>query len=273
MWPSGGRKAACASFPATRRAARVSRLLPPEFPLPDRRLSLRGVGGALRLPGRDAVPRRGGRHAPRVPAAARARASGPRPAHAHPRRSRLRHGALSLLRQGQLSALALCALDLSPYYLGEAQKALASWPEVEFIQGKSEAMPLASGAADIVTALYLFHELPPKIRAQTAREIARLLKPKGTFILLELVADGRPHGFRRASRGFSGKLPRALLRLLRAPGSRRAVWCRGALLARGKPGVPVEGRGVRESVIVTHSLVALDARNKSEHDTGWCMVR
>ncbi len=86
--------------------------------------------------------------------------------------------------------LRLCALDLSPYYLGEARKALASWPAVEFIQGKAEATPLASGAADIVTALYLFHELPPKIRAQTAREIARLLKPKGTFILLDSLQTG-----------------------------------------------------------------------------------
>jgi ubiquinone/menaquinone biosynthesis C-methylase UbiE len=81
-------------------------------------------------------------------------------------------------------------LDLSPYYLGEARKTLATWPAVEFIQGKAEATPFASGAADIVTALYLFHELPPKIRAETAREIARLLKPKGTFILLDSLQLG-----------------------------------------------------------------------------------
>jgi len=86
--------------------------------------------------------------------------------------------------------LSLCAVDLSPYYLGEARKALASWPAVEFVQGKAEAVPLASGAADIVTALYLFHELPPKIRVQTAREIARLLKPCGTFILLDSLQTG-----------------------------------------------------------------------------------
>jgi ubiquinone/menaquinone biosynthesis C-methylase UbiE len=61
---------------------------------------------------------------------------------------------------------------------------------VDLIQGKAEAVPLGDGAADIVTALYLFHELPPKIRAETAREIARLLKPKGTFILLDSLQMG-----------------------------------------------------------------------------------
>jgi ubiquinone/menaquinone biosynthesis C-methylase UbiE len=86
--------------------------------------------------------------------------------------------------------LRVCALDLSPYYLSEARKTLSRWPAVELIQAKAEATPLASGTADIVTALYLFHELPPKIRVQVAREIARLLKPKGTFILLDSLQMG-----------------------------------------------------------------------------------
>jgi ubiquinone/menaquinone biosynthesis C-methylase UbiE len=86
--------------------------------------------------------------------------------------------------------LRIYALDLSPYYLGEARKALSPWSGIELIQGKAEAVPLGDGTADVVTVLYLFHELPPKIRTETAREIARLLKPKGTFILLDSLQMG-----------------------------------------------------------------------------------
>lgn len=91
--------------------------------------------------------------------------------------------------------LNIVALDLSPYYLGEARKALSAWPSVAFIQGKAEAVPLASERADIVTALYLFHELPSKIRERAAQEIARLLKPGGLFILLDSLQIGDKPAF------------------------------------------------------------------------------
>lgn len=86
--------------------------------------------------------------------------------------------------------LRLYALDLSSHYLREADKGLASWPAVTLVQAKAEAVPLGDGAADIVTAIYLFHEVPPRIREKIAREIARLLKPKGTFILLDSLQLG-----------------------------------------------------------------------------------
>lgn len=86
--------------------------------------------------------------------------------------------------------LRLYALDLSSHYLREAGRALASWPAVTLVQAKAEAVPLGDGAADIVTAIYLFHEVPPKIREKIAHEIARLLKPKGTFILLDSLQLG-----------------------------------------------------------------------------------
>jgi SAM-dependent methyltransferase len=38
-----------------------------------------------------------------------------------------------------------------------------------------------------VTCVYLFHELPPKIRAAAAAEIVRVLKPGGLFVLTDSV--------------------------------------------------------------------------------------
>ena len=63
-------------------AAGLPRLLSAQLPLPDRRLSERALGGALRLPGRGAVQRRRRRDAPPGPGADRrapARPPDPRP--------------------------------------------------------------------------------------------------------------------------------------------------------------------------------------------------
>ncbi len=42
----------------------------------------------------------------------------------------------------------------------------------------------------MVTCTYLFHELPRKVRAQVAREVARVLKPGGTLIFLDSIQLG-----------------------------------------------------------------------------------
>ncbi|MFZ5616638.1 MAG: class I SAM-dependent methyltransferase [Pseudomonadota bacterium] len=86
------------------------------------------------------------------------------------------------------------ALDLSPAYLGKARTALARFRDVRFIEGKAEATGLADASTDIVTAVYLFHELPPKIRKDVAREISRVLKPGGAFILVDTIQYGDEPG-------------------------------------------------------------------------------
>lgn len=87
------------------------------------------------------------------------------------------------------------ALDLSPAYLGKAQIALARFRQVRFVEAKAEATGLASESFDIVTAVYLLHELPPKIRVEVATEIARLLRPGGVFILVDTIQYGDEPGF------------------------------------------------------------------------------
>jgi ubiquinone/menaquinone biosynthesis C-methylase UbiE len=91
--------------------------------------------------------------------------------------------------------LATTALDLSPAYLDEARKALKPWRDVTFVEANVEAMPVPDASQDIVTAIYLFHELPPKVRAVVASEIARVLKPGGLFVLLDSIQPGDTKGF------------------------------------------------------------------------------
>ncbi|HZS84590.1 MAG TPA: class I SAM-dependent methyltransferase [Stellaceae bacterium] len=86
--------------------------------------------------------------------------------------------------------LAATALDLSPFYLAAAKHNLAPWSGVGFVAAPAEAAPFASARFDIITAIYLFHELPAKQRRLVAGEIARLLKPGGLFILLDSLQRG-----------------------------------------------------------------------------------
>jgi ubiquinone/menaquinone biosynthesis C-methylase UbiE len=82
------------------------------------------------------------------------------------------------------------ALDLSEPYLDRARATLAKFSDTEFIAGAAEAMPLPAASVDMAISIYLFHELPPKIRALAAREIARVLKPGGIFVLADTIQYG-----------------------------------------------------------------------------------
>lgn len=86
--------------------------------------------------------------------------------------------------------LHVTALDLSPYYLDEARRNLADWSRTEFVTAPAEDAPHPAGSFDVVTAIYLFHELPAKQRRRIAQEIARLLKPGGLFIFLDSLQHG-----------------------------------------------------------------------------------
>jgi ubiquinone/menaquinone biosynthesis C-methylase UbiE len=78
----------------------------------------------------------------------------------------------------------LIGLDLSPAYLDQAR---ANLPGAAFIQAKAEQLPLADASLDAVACVYLFHELPPKVRPVVAAEIARVLKPGGRFALADSI--------------------------------------------------------------------------------------
>jgi ubiquinone/menaquinone biosynthesis C-methylase UbiE len=82
------------------------------------------------------------------------------------------------------------ALDLSDPYLARARKTLASQRGIRLVAAPAEAMPLGDASVDMAVSIFLFHELPPKIRAQVASEIARVLKPGGIFVLADSIQYG-----------------------------------------------------------------------------------
>jgi ubiquinone/menaquinone biosynthesis C-methylase UbiE len=86
--------------------------------------------------------------------------------------------------------LRITALDLSPAYLAKAREMLKPWSRVEFVEAPAEASGLPDRSCDVVTCIYLFHELPRKVRVEVAREIARVLKPGGKLIFLDSLQLG-----------------------------------------------------------------------------------
>src|SRR5204862_6351505 len=61
------------------------------------------------------------------------------------------------------------ALDLSKPYLAQAKRALGKYGDVEFIAAPAEAMPLPDKSIDVAVSIFLFHELPPKVRTAVAK--------------------------------------------------------------------------------------------------------
>jgi ubiquinone/menaquinone biosynthesis C-methylase UbiE len=86
--------------------------------------------------------------------------------------------------------LHVTGLDLSPHYLAVARRELEPWSRVRFVEGAAEAMPFADAEFDVVTCIYLFHELPPRIRRQVVAEVRRVLRPGGILIFVDSLQTG-----------------------------------------------------------------------------------
>jgi ubiquinone/menaquinone biosynthesis C-methylase UbiE len=81
-------------------------------------------------------------------------------------------------------------IDLSESYVAEARRHLKRWCWIDAVVGKAEAIPLADASQDAVTSVFLFHELPPKIRRAALREFARVLKPGGRVVIVDSLQTG-----------------------------------------------------------------------------------
>jgi ubiquinone/menaquinone biosynthesis C-methylase UbiE len=81
-------------------------------------------------------------------------------------------------------------LDLSPNYTARARRLLRPWPQAELVEGAGEAMPLEDDSQEIAVSIFLFHELPLRVREAVIREAARILVPGGLFIVADSLQFG-----------------------------------------------------------------------------------
>jgi Methyltransferase domain len=70
--------------------------------------------------------------------------------------------------------LQIVGLDMSDAYVRHAKRHLRRWSRTSFVVGKAEAIPLADNSQDAVTSIFLFHELPPKVRRSGMKPSARM---------------------------------------------------------------------------------------------------
>ena len=80
-------------------------------------------------------------------------------------------------------------VDLSEPYLSVARERLPD-RRATFVTAQAEALPFADRSLDVVSCVFLFHELPPKIRRKVIGEAARVLKPGGSFLFVDSLQTG-----------------------------------------------------------------------------------
>ncbi len=81
-------------------------------------------------------------------------------------------------------------IDMSEAYVAEARRHLKRWCWINFIIANGEAIPLEDESQDAVTSIFMFHELPPKVRRIVFRELARVLKRGGRLVLVDSLQIG-----------------------------------------------------------------------------------
>jgi ubiquinone/menaquinone biosynthesis C-methylase UbiE len=101
------------------------------------------------------------------------------------------------LREVRLAYPALRAkgLDLSQAYLDEARRHVQGLRPVELVCANAEQIPFPDASCDIVTAIFLYHELPGDVRRRVTAEIARVLKPGGLLVLIDSLQMGDRPGW------------------------------------------------------------------------------
>jgi ubiquinone/menaquinone biosynthesis C-methylase UbiE len=103
-------------------------------------------------------------------------------------------GSLAVDIKHNFPDLHLTLSDLSPFYLKKARKNLANFSRTDFVEANAENLPFRDAHFDVVVCVYLFHELPRRVRALVMNEVHRVLKPGGLFIFVDSIQLGdNPH--------------------------------------------------------------------------------
>ncbi|NJK88013.1 MAG: class I SAM-dependent methyltransferase [Myxococcales bacterium] len=84
-----------------------------------------------------------------------------------------------------LPTMRATGLDMSPFYVKEAARTLADVPEVSLVVDDAESMPFRDEAYDVVSSVFLFHELPRQTRRAVAKEMARVVRAGGTVVVCD----------------------------------------------------------------------------------------
>lgn len=80
-------------------------------------------------------------------------------------------------------------IEISEEQLARARKA-DPVPGADYRVGRGEALPLEDASVDAVVFSNSFHHLPLAVMSDALAEAARVLKPQGTLVVVEPIAEG-----------------------------------------------------------------------------------
>jgi ubiquinone/menaquinone biosynthesis C-methylase UbiE len=115
-------------------------------------------------------------------------------------------------------------LDPDPKALARAtKKAAKSCEMIRFDQGFSDKLPYADGSFDRVFSSFMLHHVPQQDREPTFREVRRVLKPGGSFHLVDFKSADASQGGRlshliHSSHHLKGNSPSQIIALMSQAG-------------------------------------------------------
>ena len=91
----------------------------------------------------------------------------------------------------------VCALDASPEMLAVGRRKLAGarLDNVTLVHGDAAALEFADASLDVVISVFGMHELPTPVRRRAITECARVLRPGGRFVAVDVDRPPGPAGF------------------------------------------------------------------------------
>jgi ubiquinone/menaquinone biosynthesis C-methylase UbiE len=90
-------------------------------------------------------------------------------------------------------------IDPSPAMLRVASGRLGAGADLRL--GDATRMPFSDGSFDLALTTLVLHEMRPAVRAATVREIVRVLKPEGRYLVIDFHAGPA----RRSLKGLTGR--------------------------------------------------------------------
>jgi ubiquinone/menaquinone biosynthesis C-methylase UbiE len=153
-------------------------------------------------------------------------------------------GTFAVLLKQRHPAVEVIGLDPDPKALARARgKAERARLSIRFDQGFADAVAYPAATFDVVFSSFMFHHLEADNREKTLQEVCRVLRPGGTFYLLDFEApdSGSGHGLIRlfhASDHLRDNSENRILTLLGRAGFRHGtkIWTRPVLLGFGRAG-------------------------------------
>jgi len=104
-------------------------------------------------------------------------------------------GTFLVMLKRQRADVEAIGLDPDPKALSRTKtKAMRAGVSVRLDQGFADQLPYKEHSFDSVFSSFMFHHLEEQDREKTFREVVRVLKPSGSFYLLDFAGDHHEHG-------------------------------------------------------------------------------